>query len=288
MQSQQDLTLPELEDAGNPTKDEPAKKKGNSKRPRSPERVAVELSTSGKNKNEVEKMFEKFGIKVDSYDEPKNTNATATVEVVKDSKKDGKEVDINLSPSHLYNEKSKLLDEVPDLLDNTDNHRSTAKSIDKNASSDGNKERRSSRTKDEKSKSRSKENKEKSSHDKEKSRHNKEKKKSDRERNVVKESKTSGDAWPVMSDVPPVTVVAPDVSKLETKHADSSSRKKSDVESKRLSSTVYVFDASELAGESYTEDVVAATDDADVKAVVTTQPVSSEIDWNLPSIGSVS
>jgi hypothetical protein len=73
-ESQQDLTLADLEEFLNP-KEDPSKKSRFAKRPRSPDRSIWEspLLNGEKNKNEIEKMFEKFGIKMTSDDEDEET-----------------------------------------------------------------------------------------------------------------------------------------------------------------------------------------------------------------------
>jgi len=79
--SQQDLTFADLDDIMNP-RDDPMKKSSRfAKRPRSPDRSVWETPfTNGNNKNEIEQMFEKFGIKM-TDDEEEDEEAKRTKEV---------------------------------------------------------------------------------------------------------------------------------------------------------------------------------------------------------------
>lgn len=112
--SQQDLTLADLDDA-NGAKEEQNKKGRVGKKTRSPDRTMFESSAinGDRSKNEVEKMFEKFGIKVPggSDDENDGKSEQSVSEVV------AKDHDCMVSPSHLYNENSKLLDDSSDAAD---------------------------------------------------------------------------------------------------------------------------------------------------------------------------
>lgn len=114
-QSQQDLTLLDLEDTGN-SKEEHPKKNRIGKKSCSPDRGMFDTAAvaGDRSKNEVEKMFEKFGIKVPvgSDDEDKVQESSAEV-ITKDP-------DSIVSPSHLYNEQSKLLDDLSDVRESKD------------------------------------------------------------------------------------------------------------------------------------------------------------------------
>lgn len=114
--SQQDLTLLDLEDMGN-SKEEQTKKNRVGKKSRSPDRSMFDTAAvaGDRSKNEVEKMFEKFGIKVASgSDDEDKVQQESTTEVIT------KDPDSTVSPSHLYNERSKLLDDLPDARESKD------------------------------------------------------------------------------------------------------------------------------------------------------------------------
>lgn len=108
------MTLADLDDA-NGAKDEQNKKGRVGKKTRSPDRTMFESSAinGDRSKNEVEKMFEKFGIKVPggSDDENDGKSEQSASEVVT------KDQDCMMSPSHLYNEHSKLLDDLSEAAD---------------------------------------------------------------------------------------------------------------------------------------------------------------------------
>lgn len=108
------MTLADLDDA-NGAKEEQNKKGRAGKKTRSPDRTMFESSAinGDRSKNEVEKMFEKFGIKVPggSDDENDGKSEQSVSEVV------AKDHDCMVSPSHLYNEHSKLLDNLSDAAD---------------------------------------------------------------------------------------------------------------------------------------------------------------------------
>jgi hypothetical protein len=110
LQSQQDLTLAELDDL-NTVKDD-AKKNRFAKRPRSPDRSMWETAAvfDDKDKNEIEKMFERFGIKAD--DETDDVESA----VAENAEESSQTQNMFESPSHAYNEGSKLLEHVNDNM----------------------------------------------------------------------------------------------------------------------------------------------------------------------------
>lgn len=109
------MTLLELEDAGN-SKDEQSKKNRIGKKSRSPDRSMFDTAAvaGDRSKNEVEKMFEKFGIKVPGGSDDEDKVQESSAEVIT------KDPDSTVSPSHLYNEHSKLLDDLSDVRESKD------------------------------------------------------------------------------------------------------------------------------------------------------------------------